>query len=506
MLRRLFTVLLGFSLSGCADINPRPDYKRVQDLLAESVGRREMYVPDDDESVGRRVVELLDGGVTTDDAVQICLLNNPTLQAAFFEIGMARADVVQSGLLSNPTIGLSLRLPSGGGLANIDAGLTQNIAELWQIPARKRAAGRKLDAKILEVARRLGTAAVEARATYFRALAADQLEGIAGENLHIAEQLADMTLTRRRVGAGSEVEVNLSRAEVLEARLALRAAETRAFEARRDLAVLMGLSTPFTALEMVDDLPDAMTWTIDRDRLVGLAMEHRLDIRSAQAVVFAAREKHRVELSRVFPSVQVGVALERAERSRSKGRDVPSEIVHNSLQSGSLARPNAVPDKDKNTDLIVGPSLSLELPIFDQNRAQIAKAEFAHRRAIKQYDGLVRTVFQDAHLAYEKARIAADVARFFQDELLPLRQSNLDLVREAFRAGRANLVLVLDAQRSLIDARARYVEARRDAAVTLTELEKVAGRPIAEIVRAPAGVAESRTSVEIEPRKEVGDE
>lgn len=506
MFKQIATTLLTLVLSGCAIVDPSSDYKRVQDLLSESAGRREVYRPDDDESVEQRVAELLDGGVTTDDAVQVCLLNNPNLQAAFFEIGMARADVVQSGLLSNPTIGLSLRLPSGGGLANIDAGLTQNIAELWQIPARKREAGRKLDAKILEVARLLGTAAVDARATYFRALAADRLESIAGENLKIAEQLADMTSTRRRVGAGSEIEVNLSRAEVLEARLELRAAETKAFEARRDLAVLMGLATPFAALEMVDDLPDAETWAVDRNRLMALAMDHRLDIRAAQSVVYAARAKHRVELSRVFPSVQVGVALERAERSRSKGRDIPSEIVHNSLQSGGLARPNAVPDRDKNTDLIVGPSLSLELPIFDQNRAQIAKAEYAHRRAIKQYDGLVRTVFQDAYLAYEKARIAAQVARFFQDELLPLRQSNLDLVREAFRAGRANLVLVLDAQRSLIDARGRYVEARRDAAVTLTELERVAGRPMAEIVNPTAGVAENSMPGESDFPKDVVDE
>ena len=504
MLKQISTVLLALALSGCAVVDPRSDYKRVQDLLAESVGRREVYLPDDDELVARRVDELLDGGVTTDDAVRICLLNNPTLQAAFFEIGMARADVVQAGLLSNPTIGLSLRLPSGGGLANFEAGLTQNIAELWQIPARRRAAERRLDAKILDVARRLGSAAVEARATYFRAVAADRLEGIARENLRIAEQLADMTLTRRRAGAGSKMEVNLSRAEVLEVRLTLRAAETRAFESRRDLAVLMGLATPFAALEMVDDLPDALAWTVDRDRLVALAMEHRLDIRSAQSAVYAARAKHKMELSRVFQSVQVGVALERAERSRSKGRDIPSEIVHNSLQSGSLARPSAVADNDKNTDFIIGPSLSLELPIFDQNRAQIAKAQYAHRRAIKQYDALVRTVFQDAYLAYEKGRIAADVARFFHEELLPLRQSNLDLVREAFRAGRANLVLVLDAQRSLIDSRARYVEAQRDAAVTLTELEKVAGRPMVEILNATAGTRDLTEEVNL--RKEDEDE
>ena len=85
MLKQISTVLLALALSGCAVVDPRSDYKRVQDLLAESVGRREVYLPDDDELVAQRVGELLDGGVTTDDAVRICLLNNPTLQASLRE-------------------------------------------------------------------------------------------------------------------------------------------------------------------------------------------------------------------------------------------------------------------------------------------------------------------------------------------------------------------------------------------------------------------------------------
>ena len=47
------------------------------------------------------------------EAIQVCLLNNPGLQAAFLDIGMARADVVQSGLLSNPSLTALVRFPTG---------------------------------------------------------------------------------------------------------------------------------------------------------------------------------------------------------------------------------------------------------------------------------------------------------------------------------------------------------------------------------------------------------
>ena len=82
------------------------------------------------------------------------------------EIGMAKADLVQAGLLSNPTVGISLRFPSGGGLANLEAGLAQNIAELWQIPSRQRAASKTLERTILELARRATVLAAETKKAY----------------------------------------------------------------------------------------------------------------------------------------------------------------------------------------------------------------------------------------------------------------------------------------------------------------------------------------------------
>ena len=129
--QRGFAVLsLGALLAygGCATVNPRPDYERAAKYVSEATGQESSYRPGEEEMVERKVAELLAEGLTAAEAVQICLLNNPRLQAAFFDVGMARADLVQSGLLSNPSLGLSLRLPSGGGLANLEGGLAHHVA------------------------------------------------------------------------------------------------------------------------------------------------------------------------------------------------------------------------------------------------------------------------------------------------------------------------------------------------------------------------------------------
>lgn len=59
-----------------------------------------------------RVDGLLSHLLEPDDAVQIALLNNHALQAAFQELSVSEADLVQSGRLPNP--GFTLRHSSGG--------------------------------------------------------------------------------------------------------------------------------------------------------------------------------------------------------------------------------------------------------------------------------------------------------------------------------------------------------------------------------------------------------
>jgi cobalt-zinc-cadmium efflux system outer membrane protein len=123
--------LLLLLLSACATANPQPDYERTAQLITQATGQESVYRPDDAAVVKNTVDELLAGGVTAQEAVQLCLLYNPKLQAAFLNAGVARAEVVQAGLFSNPTIGFSLRFPDGGGPTSFEASLAQNIAELW---------------------------------------------------------------------------------------------------------------------------------------------------------------------------------------------------------------------------------------------------------------------------------------------------------------------------------------------------------------------------------------
>ncbi|MBK8269375.1 MAG: TolC family protein [Planctomycetes bacterium] len=234
------TAMILVALTGCATVNPRADFDRAARAVDRAVGIDTLYRPDDGRDINRRVTELLDGGLSAEEAVQVALLNNPRLQAALFKLGISRAEVVQSGLFTNPTLAVSLRWPDGGGLTNLQAGLAQNIAELWQISYRKQAAERDLDRTVLEVAREASVIALDARTAYWRAVRAHRDGELARENLELAQTLHQLVISRREAGAGSDVDVNLAESQLMGTELWLRNAALATVEASAALATHLG--------------------------------------------------------------------------------------------------------------------------------------------------------------------------------------------------------------------------------------------------------------------------
>jgi len=478
---RIFVLLvLPATICGCATVDPQLDYERAGQHVAAATGRDHLYQPGFEE-VARELVEgLLKDGITADEAVQVCLLNNATLQASLMDIGMARADVVQAGLLSNPSLGIAVQFPSGGGLASLEGGLAQNIAELWQIPVRKRTAERSLDQTILDLARQAAGLAVDAKVAYYEAVGADALHTISQENLAVARNLLDLALTRQQVGAANELDVNLSRSIALDAELDVEETRFAASIARRTLAVLLGVTVDAEALVLLDSFPDDPPTIPDADRLLDVARRWRLDIRSAEQAVHAAEARWREERRRVFPKLDIGLAMERGERARSDGgRDVLADTARASIANGGLAAPGIQPrsERRRHTDFKIGPEFKLELPIFDQNQAGIAKAHYACQQACKTLEALDRTVAHEVRGAVDRASTAWKLARIYRQRSIPLAQSNLDLSREAYAAGKVSFLSVLEAQRFFLETRKGHVAAVRIAATAIPELERTIGLP-----------------------------
>ena len=449
--------------TGCATVNPQQDYVRARELIEKSTGFERVYNP---EEVGLSEDELnatLADGLALDEAVQLVLLNNRQLQVSFLDIGIARADLVQSGLFSNPSLGVGVLFPSGGGRSNIQANIAQSIVQLWQMPAKKRSAGHALDQRIVGVARLAGELVAKTKRAYYLGVATQDLVAIAQQNLALVTKSYDAISAQREAGAASLLDDNLQRGEVLRAELGLRNAGLVALNAKRSLARLLSLDQRVEELTLTDTLPEFITPTLDSDSLIRRARNHRLDLQALSEAVLTGDADVELEYLRVFPEVSVGIGGERLESRGQSGRNVAGE--------------RAAEDR-QGIDYISGPTISVTLPVFDQNQAQIARAQYARVQDIKSYEDLYLNIAQDIRIAVDRASVLWTNVAFYRESLLPQAQKNLEFTDAAYKAGSTNVLTLLVWQRALLETRRGYVLAWSNASMSLIDLERAVGLPL----------------------------
>lgn len=469
-------------LGGCASLDARQDMQRSAEETARAVGVPAELLLHDAATAADTAEALLADGLSSDEAVQVALLNNPNVRVAMLSIGVSRADFVQSTLYSNPTLFLSFRLPDGGGHPNVEVSLAQNIAELWLVPARKEAAQRDLDRVVLEAARSTALVVLDVRQAYVRAAQARARVALAEDGVEIADRLVEVAELRQQAGSGSEVDLNLARATKLQAAADLRNAQLAAVETKSQLCELLGLTEDPAELVLVDELRGLDEWVVSADRLQEIARTERLDLRIMEAFVASAEALARLERVRFLRSVDLGFAFELAERRSQSDRKWLAERFYDSLQSGALTPPNLMSREPQGTDTIAGPTLSLELPLWDQNRAQIARADRLLERARQRRDALLVTAAQDIHASLARVRTATENATFYRNEFVPTAERNVSLAQEGYRVGRVAFLSLLEAQRAHLATRLSELDALQAAALAEIELERVTGRP-ADVLR-----------------------
>jgi hypothetical protein len=106
---RLAAMLSVLLLSGCASFSPDGGIATVAGIAGETLKKDVVAIrtTDDAQYASDRVRRLLARPLTVDTAVQVALLNNRGLQAAYNELALAETDLVQEGLPPNPTNSLA---------------------------------------------------------------------------------------------------------------------------------------------------------------------------------------------------------------------------------------------------------------------------------------------------------------------------------------------------------------------------------------------------------------
>ncbi len=467
-------------LTGCVPVKPQADYRRAAEVISQRTGSTDVYEPDTNDQVQSRIDQLLTDGLTVDEAVSIALLNNRDLQAAFATIGASRADVVQSGLLSNPEFSLMARFPEGGGRSNIETGFAQQIVDFWQIPVRKKLAEAELEATILDVARQAVNLAADARGAAYEYITLRQAEATVHENLELVRQSEDLARARFQAGMASQIDVNLARSDSINMQLELLQVERERAVAEAALARVLNLSRSAASIQLKGELPGVRS-VPDIAALFDVAADQRLDAQASEHRVVAARAKIKQEWLKVFSSLTLGFDLERMERRALPGRNVLADTARESIASGGLTAPTLQSraerrlERRQEIDTLLGPSFVITLPIFDQNQAQIAKARFEAEQRLKELESLLNTIANQVSETSITLKNAAEIVEFYRSEALPQASQALQNARQLYEAGEQGIIVVIEAQETLVTRRQSYIRAMGTYARALAELERVLG-------------------------------
>jgi cobalt-zinc-cadmium efflux system outer membrane protein len=131
--------------------------------------------------------------------------------------------------------------------------------------------------------------------------------------------------------------------------------------------------------------------------------------------------------------------------------------------------------QDADGPRLVGPTLAIELPIFDQRQAVIARLESQQRQATYRLDGVSVNARSEVREAWARLSSSRRVVERYKTAVLPLREREVDqaqLQYNAMQIGPFELVATKQAQ---IEAYRAYLDAVRDYWNARADLELAVG-------------------------------
>jgi outer membrane protein TolC len=385
----LVSVAAAAVLPGCATFSDDGGFTPVEAAARDRLGKDIRWARSDGDRtlIDQRVAELLAQPLTVDAAVQLALLNNPGLQAAFFELRITEAEVVQAGSLPNPGFTFS-RLGHGSEVER-ERSWHLDLARLLALPWLREAESRRFAQAQVNATNAVLALAADTRRAWVQAVAAEESLRYSRQVQQAAEASAE--LARRMAEAGNFTPLQRMREQTFSSEAALGAARAqRARQASRErLTRLLGLSGTQAAFRLLERLPDLPATPKALPEAEREAIGQRLDVQAARlAAEQTARNLGLVRATRLVNVLEVGV-----------------------VNNGSSEAPTQR-----------GWEVSLELPLFDWGGAKVARAESVYMQALQRAAATAvnaRSEVREAHGAY---LAAWDIAKRQRDELVPLKQ------------------------------------------------------------------------------------
>lgn len=386
--------------------------------------------------------------LTLRSALEIAVAANPELAATRRELEAIEGTVIQAQVRPNPELA-TLVEDSRSATQTTTLQLNQPIELGGKRAARIDAAERGRDAARAELRGKHAEIRAAVTAAFFDTLVAQERLRLAQGGVGLALRATDAAMRRVQAGKVSPVEETKARVAESGVRVELRQAEREWATARKRLATILGDPVPRFSqvegdLESLPPLPSRAGLERRLDTAPGLARA-RLEVDRRLALA-------EIERSQRIPNLTVSLG---AKRNNELGRD----------------------------QAILG--VSIPIPVFDRNQGNLLEAL---RRADKARDELAATglrLSNELTQAHEQLSAARNELESLKRDILPGAQNAYDAALKGFELGKFSFLEVLDAQRTLFQAKSQGLRALADVHRAAAEIERVLGEAAPEAAPTP---------------------
>jgi outer membrane protein, heavy metal efflux system len=388
--------------------------------------------------------------VTLDQAIDMALKHNHSLQAARTMILQNQALEITANLRPNPTLSgdtqfLPLFNPNDfttqylDNNAQFDLGVGYLFERGQKRQHRLQAAKDQTAVTTAQVGDNERTLTFNVASQFIAALLAQANVDLADTDLKSFQQTVDIGEERTKAGAMSEGDLLKIKLQMLLFQTDVSAAKLARVQAMASLRQLLGYESVPESYEVIGDL-EYVPVKIGKDDLKALALRQRPDVRAAQLGVTAAES-------------QLGLAQANGKR------DVSASLNYSHVG-------------DTNGVSIFG---SIQLPIFDRNQGEIARTRYAVGQSQELSSEQASLALTDVENTYEALRTNDEVVQLYQSGYLKDSQDSRDISQYAYQRGAASLLDFLDAERSYRATQLAYRQALASYMVSLEQLRQAVG-------------------------------
>ena len=433
-------VLTALSVSGCAAFSPDSGMSAVSELTSQSINKDVAFVrtADGADAVDECVRQLLSRTLSVETAVQIALLNNKGLQAAYNELALAETELVEQSLPPNPVFSIS-RI-SGNGASEIERQVVGDILALATLPFRSDIARERFRQAQLRAALATLRLAAEVRRAYWRTLAGNEMVALLTDAKATAESTAQLATKLGETGSLNKLDQAREQVFYAETTADLATARQTAASAREPLARLMGLWDVGLDFRLPHQLPPLPRRPQALPSIEADAVAHRIDLQIA-----------RLELTTLAKSVNLTEATRFVTLLDLAGI------------SRRTQDPEGAPFRERGFDV------QFQIPIFDGGEVRVRQAAEIYNLAFNRLTERAVNVRSEAREAYRVYRSAYDIASHYQREIIPLRKIITEEMQLRFSSMQVDIFALLTearqrlaSLRGAIDARQRFFLAQSD--------------------------------------------